>query len=164
MVEVTVWYLEQDTPVQPRAAAGSDDLRVEEVRIKQYQFNRFMYELVGAPWQWTDKLRWSDQKWREYAERDRLRTWAAWLEGAPAGYFELEKRPDNSVDLAYFGLAERFIGRGLGAGFLTRALVEAWQWGATRVTVNTCSLDHPAALENYRRRGFRLVRTEVKRG
>jgi hypothetical protein len=32
--------------------------------------------------------------------------------------------------------------------------------GASQVTVNTCSLDAPAALENYRKRGFRLARTE----
>ena len=163
MAEVTIWYLEQDAPAASSAARQVEGLRVEEARVKQYQFNRFLYELVGGPWQWTDKLGWSDEQWRDYAERDALRPWAAWVDGAPAGYFELEKRADGSVELAYFGLAEKFIGRGFGGVFLSRALDEAWRWGASRVTVNTCSLDHPLALDNYLRRGFRLVRTEVKR-
>jgi hypothetical protein len=28
--------------------------------------------------------------------------------------------------------------------------------------VNTCSLDHPAALENYKKSGFREVKREFK--
>ena len=41
----------------------------------------------------------------------------------------------------------------------SRAFSEAWAWEASRVTVNTCSLDHPGALSNYRSRGFDVYRT-----
>ena len=161
MGEVTVWYLELTERGEPSDRGPTPDVQVVEAKVKQFQFNRFLYELVGGPWQWTDKLSWSDDQWRAYAERDNLRTWVAWVEGSPAGYFELEKLDDGSVDLCYFGLAERFIGRGLGGYFLSCALTEAWNWDATRITVNTCTLDHPRALENYRRRGFKLLRTEI---
>ena len=163
MDDVTVWYLEHTEPrtSTPAAMAG---VRVEEARIKQYQFNRFLYHLVGGPWRWTDKLEWSDRQWREYAEGDALRTWAAWVEGSPAGYFELEKRTGNRVELCYFGLAEKFIGRGLGTYLLGVALAEAWRWDASRVTVNTCTLDHPRALHTYLRQGFRVLRKEVRSG
>jgi GNAT superfamily N-acetyltransferase len=163
VTEVTIWYLEQTEPAGSSPVAIAD-VRVEEARIKQYQFNRFLYRFVGAPWQWTDKLDWSDRQWRDYAERDELRTWAAWVEGSPAGYFELEKRDDNRVELCYFGLAEKFIGRGLGPYLLECALAEAWRWDASRVTVNTCTLDHPRALETYLRHGFRVLRKEVRSG
>ena len=163
MTEITVWYLELSE--RPSFAnEAPDGIEVNEARVKQHQFNRFLYELVGGPWQWTDKLEWSEAQWRDYAERDNLRTWVAWVDGSPAGYFELEKGSDGSVDLAYFGLAEMFIGRGFGGYFLSFAIDAAWNWGADRITVNTCTLDHPRALDNYRSRGFELVRTEVKAG
>ena len=163
MSEVTVWYLEQTERAADTEPAEVAALHTEEVQVKQFQFNRCMYQLVGGPWQWTDKLEWSDEQWRDYAERDNLRTWAGWAEGSPAGYFELEKREDGTVDIAYFGLSPAFIGRGFGGAFLARALQEAWNWNATRVTVNTCSLDHPRALENYRQRGFSVIRSETIR-
>jgi GNAT superfamily N-acetyltransferase len=159
MAEVTVWYLQQAEPAQLRPAADPGGIRIEEAKVRQYRFNRFLYELVGEPWHWVDKLPWSEQQWREYAERANLRTWAAWVDGSPAGYFELEKRDDSSVEICYLGLAEPFFGRGFGGLLLTRAIEEAWAWGAARVTVNTCSLDHPGALANYRARGFEICNT-----
>lgn len=162
MTEVTVWFLEQQSLSQLRPAPDPGGIRIEEACIRQFEFNRFLYQLVGGPWRWVDKLTWSDQQWRDYAERDSLRTWAAWVEGSPAGYFELEKRDNGSVEICYFGLAQPFFGKGYGGYLLTRAIEEAWSWGANRVTVNTCSLDHPSALNNYRARGFELSREVVE--
>ena len=53
-----------------------------------------------------------------------------------------------------------FIGRGLGGWLLCQATAIAWAAGATYVWLHTCSLDHPSALPNYRKRGFRPVRDE----
>jgi hypothetical protein len=38
---------------------------------------------------------------------------------------------------------------------------EAWSLSPTRVWLHTCTLDHPAALPNYVKRGFSPFRTEV---
>lgn len=162
MSEVTVWYLQQSRPEQLQAVARPDGISVQEARVRQWRFNRFLYELVGGPWQWVDKLSWTEAQWQAYAEREELRTWVAWVEGSPAGYYELEKCADGSVEICYFGLAEAFIGRGLGSYFLSSAIADAWAWDANRVTVNTCSLDHPSALRNYQSRGFELYHTEVE--
>ncbi len=52
-------------------------------------------------------------------------------------------------------------GRGIGGDLLARALTHALgPMGGARVVVETCDLDGPAALPNYRRRGLRVVRTE----
>jgi len=81
--------------------------------------------------------------------------------GAPAGYFELARCEDRSAEIAYFGLLPEFIGRGLGKHLLTCATEEAFATGATRVWLHTCSLDDPAALPNYQKRGFLPFRTEM---
>ena len=164
MTDLTIWYLQADSPEQLKTSPSPGGIDVVEVQESQFEFNRFLYQLIGQPWQWTDKLDWTNHQWRDYVERDSLRTWVAWVKGSPAGYFELEKRADNSVEICYFGLAPRFIGRGFGAYLLSKAIEEAWGWQAERVTVNTCSLDHPSALNNYQSRGFDLVDTVVKPG
>ena len=43
---------------------------------------------------------------------------------------------------------------------LTRAVEIAWEGGARRVWLHTCTEDHDAALPNYEKRGFELYRTE----
>ena len=78
-----------------------------------------------------------------------------------AGFFELKRHFDDSVEIAYFGLLPGFLGRGLGKYMLTRAIEEAWALGATRVWVHTCTLDDPAALPNYRARGMTEFRRET---
>jgi GNAT superfamily N-acetyltransferase len=81
--------------------------------------------------------------------------------GAPAGYFELERHPDDSVEIAYFGLLPEFLGRGLGKHLLSRATEAAWALGPKRVWLHTCTLDDVAALPNYLARGFRPFKTET---
>jgi len=77
------------------------------------------------------------------------------VRGTPAGYFELE-RDGDAVEIVSFGLLPAFIGRGLGKRLLDAAARRAWALGPQRVWVHTCSLDGPAALANYRGRGFEI--------
>jgi GNAT superfamily N-acetyltransferase len=160
MSPVTVYYLEMRDPRHLRSSpCVQGNPLIMECQIKQYPLNRFLYEWVGKQWRWTDKLNWSDAQWREYAQAPELRTFVAYDQGAIAGYYELQRQGDE-VQIAYFGLTEQFIGKGYGAYLLTEATRHAWEWGASRVWVHTCTLDHPAALANYRARGFQVYRVE----
>lgn len=156
---VTIWYLamEHSDELLPKVLPAVP-FAIRECQEKQYEINQFLYSFVGRHWQWTDKLGWTERQWQEYAEAPERRTWIAYLNNSPIGYFELSKDTDNVVELDYFGLTRRFVGEGLGGGFLTQAVQQAWEWGASRVQVNTCSKDHPGALANYQARGFKIVR------
>jgi GNAT superfamily N-acetyltransferase len=160
--EVTTWYLESTSAAELIPAKDPGNLEIVEARIKQFAFNRFLYQWIGESWQWLDKLSWSDQQWRDYAESDSLRTWVAWCEGSPAGYFELQKQAGGDVEICYFGLAPGFIGKRMGGYLLSECIRQAWAWDAKRVRVNTCSLDHPGALANYQARGLRIYKTETE--
>ena len=74
--------------------------------------------------------------------------------GVPAGFFEVDHRRAGEVELKYFGLAPEFRGRGIGKWLLNEAVVFCWSWAPTRVIVETCTLDSPAALPLYQRMGF----------
>jgi GNAT superfamily N-acetyltransferase len=121
-----------------------------------------MYRAVGEPWQWTDRLGWTTEQWAESVNRAGVEVWIARVQGDVAGYFELHAEPD-AVELKYFGLLPGQTGRGLGGALLDAAITRADTFHKRRMTLNTCTLDHPAALPNYLKRGFRVVRTEFRR-
>jgi len=131
------------------------DVLVTEER--DWRTNRAFYALVGQGWKWTARSEWTEAQWREYAEDPAVRTWIARRGTDLAGYFELRREGDE-VEIAYFGLAPDFTGKGLGGEFLSRALDEAWGWGARRVWLHTCSLDHPGAVPNYLNRGMTVCK------
>src|SRR3546814_14175047 len=58
---------------------------------------------------------------------DRVEVFVLYGDGAPAGYFELDRRGQaavnrGTIDLAYFGLMPHGVGRGLGRYLLHAAL------------------------------------------
>ncbi|WP_430783666.1 GNAT family N-acetyltransferase [Actinoplanes sp. G11-F43] len=179
-MEITVWHLEQDSPDQIRAARepavddgrgdGDGGVRIVRAELPSPELNRFLYTAVGGDWHWTDRLAWTWQQWQDWLDRPGVETWVAYLRGTPAGYVELDGSVDGVVEIAYFGLMAPFAGRGIGGHLLTTALRHAWSLAgrhpglspAKRVIVNTCSLDGPAALANYRARGLRIARTETR--
>lgn len=160
---VTTYYLEMLSPSSLDSKDLPTEMRVTECVCKQYQFNKFLYSFIGEPWQWTDKLSWTDEMWENYVNNGNLRTWVAYVDGAIAGYYELLREGDD-IEIIYFGLAESFIGKGLGGPLLSRAIRDAWQWHPHRVWVHTCSLDHPSALQNYISRGMAIYKEEVEPG
>ncbi|HVZ47295.1 MAG TPA: GNAT family N-acetyltransferase [Gemmatimonadaceae bacterium] len=128
------------------------------------ELNRFFYATIGGQWFWLDRRPWTLAEWESHlADQDRIETWILSVRGVPAGYAELERRGDGVVEIVYLGLLRQFIGVGLGAHLLSHACARAFDMGAGIVQLNTCNLDHPKALANYQARGFKPVRTEVKR-
>lgn len=152
---ITRWFLEMTSPDQLAPAPAPDpELAVRRAEIPSPELARFLYAAVGGPWYWLDRRDWDRERWR--AELERVETWVGYLRGTAAGYAELAPR-GRIVELAYFGLLPDFIGRGIGPRLLHAALARAWDAGPERVTVNTCSLDGPAALRTYERAGLRVV-------
>jgi GNAT superfamily N-acetyltransferase len=136
-------------------------IRVEQVHGCPPSFWRYLYTEVGRQYRWVDRLPWSDDDVRSYLSDPAVALWVMWVAGAPAGYFELRRDDSGSVEIAYFGLLNDFTGRGLGGHLLTEAVEQAWALEATRVWLHTSTLDHPAALPNYLRRGFTAFHAET---
>lgn len=162
-VEVVRTYLELRSPDQLRTADATDS-SVEFVRRRRISVDAYrrLYAAVGYRWYWRDRNVWPDERLAAHLARPEISVWEALVDGESAGYFELERRADDdSVEIAYFGLVETFIGRGVGKAMLTRAAREAWALMPARVWLHTCTLDSPRALPNYKARGFSPYRTET---
>ena len=163
MTTVITTHLEMHSRDELRAKRCNDPrFRIDEATTPQWQFNRFLYCAVGDSWRWLEKRTWSEEQWRSYVETDRLRTFAAYYDGSPAGYYELRRDDESGIQIEYFGLLPAFVGRGFGGALLTSALEQAWSGNPARVWVHTCTLDHPAALSNYQARGMTVYRVETK--
>src|ERR1044072_8379115 len=161
-IEVTRTYLHITDPDQFTPTFVDDDrLRIEAVKNCPASFHRYLYREVGRFYHWTDRLAWTDEEIRAYLAQAGLTLFVMYFEGAPAGYFELNKAVDGATEIAYFGLLPEYIGKGLGKHLLSVAIERAWIDGATRVWLHTCTLDDAAALPNYLKRGFKPFKEET---
>lgn len=171
---VTTTYLEQTDPADLRpASTPAQPGRVVRVDEVSPEFCRFLYASVGGDWFWLQRLAWTYDEWVSWLSRPGAETWVLWLHGTPAGYIELDAQPGQTsthVEIAYFGLLPRFIGRGLGGQLLTAGIANAWsmrdRWPelppVDRVWVHTCTLDGEHAQANYLARGMRVYRTSTQ--
>ncbi len=160
-MEVTRTYLEIRAPSDLSPARSDDPLiKIELQRDCSVELFRSLYVDVGRNYHWVDRLPWTDEQIVEYLNQPGVSLWLMTYDGEIAGYFELSKDDNGSTEVAYFGLLQRFIGRGLGKHLLTCAVDQAFKDGAARVWLHTCTLDDPAAMPNYLKRGFKPFKTE----
>ncbi|MGI8643563.1 MAG: GNAT family N-acetyltransferase, partial [Thermomicrobiales bacterium] len=121
---------------------------------------------VGGPYRWTDRLRWNDERFFEYLSRSTVRLFALYYMGTPIGYVELDAAPDGSAgpgtEIAYLGIFPAYHGRGLGKHLLSFGVSRAFDDGADRVWLHTCSLDGRHAISNYTARGFTTFRIDTE--
>lgn len=136
-------------------------VRIEQVQDCPASFFRYLYTEVGRAYYWIDRLPWTDDEIRKYLSDPDVSLWLMTVSGAPAGYFELRRDSVGGTEIAYFGLLPEFTGRGLGGYLLTVAVQRAWAAGTERVWLHTNTLDHPAALPNYLKRGFKPFHSET---
>jgi GNAT superfamily N-acetyltransferase len=163
-IDVIVTYMEMTAPPTrpsiPLPHGKHALLRVEHPTIAFY---RFLYNTVGETWLWTDRRRMSDEHLIAQVDHPEVELSVLYTGGQPSGFVELDRRPKPDINFAYFGLLNEFIGRGLGKYLLNWAVDQAWSYGPQKLTVDTCTLDHPRAIGEYQRAGFRPVKQVAKR-
>ncbi len=119
---------------------------------------RALYNLVGQDWLWWLRRMMPDDMLAQHLADKAVAIHVLRHEGRAVGFFELDANPWPDVNLNYFGLTAEVQGRGLGYDLLLRSIATVFAGPVRGMTVNTCTADHPRALPNYRRAGFRLMR------
>ena len=71
---------------------------------------------------------------------------------------ELDFREPGECLIRFLGLVPELAGSGHGRWLFAQTLALAWRPDVRRVHVNTCTLDHPAALPSYLKAGFRAYK------
>lgn len=167
IVEYVRTYLEMSGAADLRPAADVPAVRLEPV-ANQTPLLRELVDRIGAPHHWSERQA-SAAEWAEAMANPALQHWLFTIDGEPAGVGALEAQPHGNVEIVVFGLLPECVGRGYGGAALTKTIRLAWTRPPVdaepirRVWLHTSSLDHPHALPNYQRRGFRTFRTETRR-
>ena len=109
-------------------------------RCRISAFYKFLYQSVGEEWAWRDRLQMSNSELRGILASPNTQVQVMYVSGWPAGYVELYRHEDGSIEVAYFGLRRNYMGRGLGKHLLSYGVARAWDMGAKRVWLHTCNL------------------------
>lgn len=159
-ISVDVTFLEMRTlPVRQRGKMPPGWSLEHNVRFSTDEY-RALYMSVGREWCWWMRLALPDADL--FAILNRPETYITVLREGTAvrGFYELgQTYGRRGANLSYFGLFPIAVGRGVGREFLRCAIDEAWSLsGGGKITVNTCTADHPRALPLYLSEGFSVVR------
>lgn len=150
-IGAVVTFLEMTERPKPRPMPQSQ-LRLERWREVDSAKYRILFRRVGGRWLWYSRLAMDDSALREHlgevhAVVDRG--------GIEVGMIELDFRKAGECLIRFLGLVPELAGRGHGKWLFANTLALAWREGVRRVHVNTCTLDHPAALPSYLKAGFK---------
>lgn len=161
-LQMTITYLQMRQPSAGRAVAPPlPCLAVRRLHNPTLSLYRYLYNGVGNRWLWHERRKMDDDSLRAIIQHPRVEIYVLYVDNTEAGYFELDCRTDQEIEVAYFGLMPKFIGKGLGPYLLDRALDIAWSKRPRRVWVHTCNFDHAKAQALYERAGFVAYRQET---
>lgn len=143
--------------------ASRDGVILQHVQNPDTGWYRGLFKRVGAPWLWASRLSWDDQTLSDRIHAPRTQIYAVKTKtGEDIGFFELDFFEQEKCEIAFLGIAQEQIGRGIGGWLMQHALSHAFQGGAKTVSIHTCTLDEARALALYRKYGFKPVRRAVE--
>lgn len=153
--EVVITYLRQRerpryTP-QVKPPGKVSILRAEQPPV---HFYRYLYDLVGRRWNWATRTKLSDADLAAIIHHPQTHLYVLHIGGVPAGMGEIDATHPPVTEIRFFGLSPDFIGKGYGRYFLANIIDLAWATNPGEVRIETCTMDHPAALPLYQKFGF----------
>lgn len=119
---------------------------------------RLLFRRVGEEWLWFSRLAMKDADLTAILSDPNIEIYAICdPRQIEVGLVELDFRTSDICNIAFFGLAAPLTGQGLGRALMAQTLTLGWRRTIRRITVQTCTLDHPGALAFYIKNGFRPV-------
>jgi len=141
---------------RPKLPADPPDApyQLKHVASPDLDWYRSLYRAVGENWLWFSRLTLDDAALTRLIHDPAVQVHVLRHANRDAGILELDTRHFPDVEISFLGLVGDLIGNGAGRFLMTRALEICWARSPRRVTVHTCTLDHPNALGFYLRSGF----------
>ena len=140
----------------PLRPAAPSPLRLVHWLAPEPDKYRALFRRVGGPWLWYSRLAMDDARLTAIIRAPAVSVFAVTdRAGIEVGMVELDQ-------LSYFGLIPELAGKGHGRWLMGEAMTRAWRADVKQVTVNTCTLDHPSALNFYRAQGFVAVKRTIE--
>lgn len=142
------------------ATLPASSFTLEKRTTPDLDWYRALFRRVGASWLWFSRLAMADGALAAVIHDPAVEVYAV-VDG-DVGLLELDLRDAGACGLAYVALAPELTGQGHGRWLIAAALDLAWRPGVGRVHLQTCTMDHPAALPAYLRAGFAVTGRAVE--
>jgi GNAT superfamily N-acetyltransferase len=157
---VTDLEMRSRPPLRPIPSSPLSLVRWSEPRLDAY---RTLFRRIGEPWLWFSRLILDDEALAAIITDPQVEVFAVVdRAGIEIGMLELDFRKSPDCEIAFFGLIPELNGGGHGRWLMAETLVRAWRPGIDCVWVHTCTLDHPSALNFYRKQGFVAINREIE--
>jgi GNAT superfamily N-acetyltransferase len=155
-----VTYLEMRSRPRLRRLP-SRDLSLERITAELERY-RALFRAVGEPWMWFSRLTMPGERLAAVIGHPEVESYALVRAGGDIGLLELDFRTERECEIQYFGLVPDAIGQGAGRFLMNEAIRRAFRRDIARLFLHTSSLDHPGALDFYRRSGFVAYKRAVE--
>ena len=149
-----VTLLEMKAKPAPRAAPPHDGLKLRSLDKGDTDGYLALFRKVGGDWMWFSRLQMPRSELETILRHPDVELFALQDDGKDIGILELDFRKMANCELAFFGVTRDAIGKGAGRFLMSEAISRAWARPIKRFWVHTCSFDHPAAIDFYKRSGF----------
>jgi GNAT superfamily N-acetyltransferase len=147
-------YLQMFAPPRPRPDPASIAATLRYVERPSVDWYRALFHKVGDEYLWFSRIAMNRTELKTILDDPLEEVYAVDYGGSEEGLLELDFRTPDECELVFFGLTAKLVGTGTGRWLMNRAIERAWSKPIKRFWVHTCSLDHPNALDFYRRSGF----------
>jgi GNAT superfamily N-acetyltransferase len=155
-------FLEMRAQVAPRPEPTGTNWRLERFDEPDLARYRALFHRVGDDYLWAGRLLMGASALTEYLLNPCVRAYALVSERGDDGLLDLDFRVAGECELSLFGVAPPLVGSGAGSWLMNRALAIAWSQPIERFWLHTCTLDHPKALDFYRRYGFTPYKRDIE--
>ncbi|MBL4864004.1 MAG: GNAT family N-acetyltransferase [Rhodobiaceae bacterium] len=153
-VKTTVTHLEMLEDPHLRCPLPVGKTAIMRAERPPAHFYRYLYDTIGRDYFWVNRRALSDTDLLKIIHDEQIYIYVLYMNGAPAGFAELDLRSMPTADLSFLGIMPEFIGKGLGRFLLCETIGLAWMHHPKKLIVQTCTLDHRTALPLYQRNGF----------
>lgn len=153
-VAAIITHLEMRSRPALRPEPSSQTYALRRVPAPDPEWYRDLYRRVGEDWLWFARLMLDDATLAALIHDPAIEVHALRHRGRDEGMLELDLRRFPDIEITFLGVVATLIGKGAGRYLINRALELVWARSPRRVSVHTCTFDHPHALEFYSRSGF----------
>jgi len=159
-IAVQTFFLEQKQPFKDLNVQAVSGFRILQMPEFKVEFYLYLFNLVGETWGWTGSLLLSETELQAKLERNKV--FVAYLNAAPVGFFELEPKNSDELEILYFGLIPETTGRGLGRILMQSVFDFAEEQNTSTLSLHTCIYDSPSARAFYNKSGFKFVKESLE--
>lgn len=157
-----VTYLEMTRPAGGSAEDTADDAAFQRLTGRDLDRYIKLFGDVGLPWLWFSRLAMKPAELEAILNDPRVEALAICRNGRDIGLAELDFRVSGEAEISFFGLVPDMLGKGLASPSFRRLIGMAWGRDIRRLSVHTCTLDHPSALGFYMKHGFRPYKRAIE--